>query len=78
MLTTFRHSKTFKPAKSNSFSNGKTQLSSGLLERRSTRRPLVRLAVTVQDVGRATCDELEVRHSENKASDTCGLVVRRH
>ena len=28
--------------------------------------------------GRATCDELEMRHSKNKASDTCGLVVRRH
>ena len=27
---------------------------------------------------RATCDELEMRHSKNKASDTCGLVVRRH
>ena len=28
--------------------------------------------------GRATCDELEMRHSKNKVSDTCGLVVRRH
>ena len=29
--------------------------------------------------GRATCDELpSLRHSKNKASDTCGLVVRRH
>ena len=29
--------------------------------------------------GWATCDEFEVRHSKNKASDNCGrLVVRRH
>ena len=28
--------------------------------------------------GRATCDELEMRHSKNKATDTCGLMVRRH
>ena len=32
MLSTFRPSRTSKPAKSNSLSNGKTQLSSGLLE----------------------------------------------
>ena len=28
--------------------------------------------------GRATCDELEIRYCKNKASDTCGLVVRHH
>ena len=28
--------------------------------------------------GRATCDELVMRHSNNKASDTSGLVMRRH
>ena len=28
--------------------------------------------------GRATCDELEMRHSKNKVSDTCALVVRSH
>ena len=27
--------------------------------------------------GWATCDELEMRHGKNEASDTCGLVVRR-
>ena len=32
MLSTFRPSKTFKQEKSHSLSNGKTQLSSGLLE----------------------------------------------
>ena len=33
----------------------------------------------VESAGRrATCDEFETRHSKNKASDTCGLVVRRH
>ena len=28
--------------------------------------------------GRATCDELEKRQSKNKATETYGLVVRRH